>query len=154
MSRIFIPHTARHLITFLLLLAFMLSTNPGVQAYVWCVKQEGSSALSASAHKSHSPSGIAAAVVHEPACSTPQYSNSLTCGFSCVSCIDIPVEAEFSTQSQYQLKKIPSQAQAPQWHELQWLYDSTTALTCTQLPQPPPCISSTIDVQRTIVLLI
>lgn len=150
MHRIPLQHTTRHLITLLLLLAFVLGTTPGVEAYVWCVKPEGSSALATSAHKPHSLPTAA----HEPGSSITQYCNSSTCALTCVSCIDIPIEAEFSTPSQYQLKKIPAQEQAPQWHELQWLHDSTTVLTCTQLPQPPPRINRTIQAQRTIVLII
>ncbi|MDD2556889.1 MAG: hypothetical protein PHH87_01235 [Desulfuromonas sp.] len=128
----------------------MLSTNPGAQAYVWCVKQEGSSTLATAAHNPHnlpaSASKSTSSITH---CCTGS-----ACELNCASCIDIPFETEFSTSSTYQLKKMPAQDPTPQWHELQWLHASTATLARTQLPESPPRISSTIRVQRTTVLLI
>ncbi len=146
-----IPQAIRYFITLLVLLAFVFSTNPGAQAYVWCINAEGSGALATAAH---SPHNLPASAAHNLTSGITQCCNGSACALSCASCIDIPIEADFSTTSTYQLKKMPAQNPAPQWHELQWLRASTATVTSTRPPESPPRISSTIRAQRTTVLLI
>ncbi|MGM0416312.1 MAG: hypothetical protein ACQEQK_05090 [Thermodesulfobacteriota bacterium] len=150
--------SVRHMLALFLMGVFLLSTVPGLQAYVWCIKEEGSSALEIGAHSActqsqshssqsahHSHSG------HAPEdCSTSTHEHEDNCEL----CIDVPLDTEFSKAPTPQFKKISPALHPPQWRELQLLRTVTPQLTCTHLPHPPPHISTSLLVQRTTVLII
>jgi|GEM_PF-2457574 hypothetical protein len=146
----------RHIVALILMGVFLLSTVPGLQAYVWCVKQEGSSALELGAHGACAPSSPQECAPHShsghasESCGASTHAHDDTCEL----CIDVPLDAKFAKAPHPQLKKIAPALHVPTWQELQWLRDRTPQLACTQLPHPPPYVSTTLVVQRTTVLII
>lgn len=134
---------------------FLLSTAPGLQAYVWCVKEGGSSALEAGAHGACVQSTSQENVLHSCSEHMPEYCNSTHAHEeACELCIDIPLDIEFSKTPAPQFKKISAAPDKQQGRELQLLRNFNLELTCTQLPHPPPHISTTLLIQRTTVLII
>lgn len=135
---------------------FLLGTIPGLQAYVWCVKEAGSTALELGAHGECAPSSPQHCAPHSHSDHNPECCN--TSGHphddTCDLCIDVPLDTELSKTSAPQFKKISSASQIPQWQELQRLRDLSPQLASMQLPHPPPHVSTTLQVQRTTVLII
>lgn len=138
------------------MVVFLLSSVPGLQAYVWCVKEEGSSALEIGAHGTCDPAPSAQSAPHshsehgEDCCPSSAHSHEDTCEL----CIDVPLDGEFSKTSTPQLKKIAPALHVPAWRELQWLHELTPQTSCTQPPHPSPYTSTALLVQRTTVLII
>jgi len=136
---------------------FLLSTVPGLQAYVWCVKDGGSSALELDTHGACAPSTSGQRALHphsehaQDCCTT---SSAHSHEDTCEPCIDVPLDAEFSKAPIPQLKKISAAPHVPAWREMQYLRDLTPLINCTQLPHPPPYICTALLVQRTTVLII
>ncbi|MFW6387042.1 MAG: hypothetical protein ACOC0G_00030 [Thermodesulfobacteriota bacterium] len=148
--------SVRHIITLALMGVFLLSSVPGLQAYVWCVKEEGSRALEMGKHGACDPAPSGQTNQHshaehaEDCCPSSAHTHKDTCEL----CIDVPMDAEFFKTPAPQIKKIATALYMPPWHELQWLRDLTPQLSYTQLPHPPSYTSTALLVQRTTVLII
>jgi len=136
---------------------FLLSTVPGLQAYVWCVKDGGSSALELDTHGACAPSTSGQRALHSRSghaqdCCTSSFAHNHE--DTCELCIDVPLDADFSKAPMPQRKKISATLHVPAWREMQYLRDLTFLINCTRLPHPPSYICTALLEQRTTVLII
>lgn len=110
----------------------------------------GSSALEAGAHGSCAQSPPRENVFHSCSGHMPEYCTTTHAHEeACELCIDIPLDVEFSKTPAPQFKKISAALDKQQGRELH-----NVELIRTQLPHPPPYISTTLMIQRTTVLII
>ncbi|MBW2475928.1 MAG: hypothetical protein JRE63_01235 [Deltaproteobacteria bacterium] len=142
---------SRHIVVFISLLIFMLTGQAGVQGYVWCLGEDGHSAL----EYAENSTCVTALSSSKQDChvEVAAADNDLSEADHCGPCLDIPASLE-AHSFRYELHKyFDTSAELP---ETVWLSKSAVLLqvvTNDLLSKPPPWISQAILSHRTVVLL-
>ena len=142
---------SRHLVVFISLLVFLLTGQAGVQGYVWCLGEDGHTALEYAKNNTCN-SGMTSVKqdCHLEAFTVPQ---DLSDGDHCGPCLDIPASLE-AHSFRYELHKyFDTSAELPLTICFSRSPVPVQVVINDHLDRPPPRISQTLLSHRTVVLL-
>jgi hypothetical protein len=139
----------RHIISLVSLLVFLLTAQTGVQGYVWCLGEDGRSALEYAAVDT-CRSG---AQPLDQASRWEGIFDFLSQEKRCGPCLDVPFSFDAASRRAQVHKIFPSHIGSPATVQVSPVPNFARVFTTNLYPQPPPRISQTIHFQRTVVLL-
>jgi len=142
---------SRHIVALVSLLVFLLAGQAGAQGYVWCLGEDGHTALEYAAGNSCNPD---VGDQHSPGFQGDQIGPHSSQEDQCGPCLDVPASLEVASRSADAPKKLKVQIGSPPVVQSAPLRTSPSVFASAPCYQPPPRISQTILLHRTVVFLI
>lgn len=142
---------SRHIVALVSLLVFLLAGQAGAQGYFWCLGEDGHTALEYAAGNSCSPD---ARDQQRSGCHGDHIGPLSSQEDHCGPCLDLPATLEVASRGTDAPKKLKVQIGTPPVIQVAPLHTFASVFVSPPCHQPPPHISHSILLQRTVVFLI
>ena len=133
------------------LLTFLFTGQAGAQGYIWCLGEDGHSALEYAASDTCGPSPQQLEQTQQ--CHGEEIRETSAQEEHCGPCYDLPTTFEAASRRTQDRKDFTAQIEFPATIQVASLPTFARTLTSNLYPQPPPRISQAILAHRTVVLL-
>lgn len=147
---------SRYIVALIGVLVFLLTGQPGVQGYVWCLGEDGHAALEYAENNTCGPEAVA----QEQGCHVDEglahdepgheeFGSEDNCG----PCLDIPATLEVASSKSQDHKDFHAPVGFPVPEHTLVAAVRAADLPIELLAQPPPRVSQSLRAHRTVVLL-
>ncbi|PLX82324.1 MAG: hypothetical protein C0617_14485 [Desulfuromonas sp.] len=147
-------HRSRHVVSLVSLLILMLAGQSVAMSYVWCIGEDGHTALEYAAGDSCGPAPEKRSHDHHSEQSSDLSSHMSSEDEHCGPCLDLQASVDAGPTRQRDTQELSDQLPLPAIIQTPSVPAFVRVLTTSLHPQPPPRIAPSIRSHRTIVLLI